>query len=442
MLKVKKNISEFKDNVYLIANQKYVSVVGIMLQAIMLIAIGVLILNIDSLIGSIVIYVIASIIISISVISILRDIFNKKQKSKVINILKYLMIIITGIYFLYHPELFIQIFPLIFTGYIAIDSIIKTINLIIAFEGKLKGKLNLIIKILISYVFLIILLIYPLLRLNITIMLSAIYFIIFGAVYIIDGIYLSISNKNKNKAKSKFKIVLPVFISAFIPFKVISEINKIFYIKEAKKVIIKKEEEYADVQILIHIKDISNDKFGHVDIAIDNKVYSYGSYDESNVILSSAIGHGVLFEVDKNKYINFCTNNEHKSIIEYGVKLNMQEKNKLLKGIENIKVNSYDWKCLADVNKDNKYEDYASRLYKATKAKFFKFNKGNFKTYFTLSTNCVKLVDTLLKEIDSEVMTINGVIAPGAYYDYLNRMFKRKNTIVISKEIHLNKTVK
>ena len=270
MLKVKKNISEFKDNVYLIANQKYVSVVGIMLQAIMLIAIGVLILNIDSLIGSIVIYVIASIIISISVISILRDIFNKKQKSKVINILKYLMIIITGIYFLYHPELFIQIFPLIFTGYIAIDSIIKTINLIIAFEGKLKGKLNLIIKILISYVFLIILLIYPLLRLNITIMLSAIYFIIFGAVYIIDGIYLSISNKNKNKAKSKFKIVLPVFISAFIPFKVISEINKIFYIKEAKKVIIKKEEEYADVQILIHIKDISNDKFGHVDIAIDN----------------------------------------------------------------------------------------------------------------------------------------------------------------------------
>ena len=442
MLKLKESLLEFKDNIYTVVNQKYVSVIGIILQAVMFITIGVLILNIESLIGSIVIYSIASIIIANAILSILKDILNKKEKLKIINILKYLSLIGAGVYFLYHPELFIEIFPLLFTGYIAIDSIIKTITVIIAFESKLDGKFSVILKTLISYIFLIILLIYPLLRLNITIILSGIYFIIFGIDYIIDGIYLSISNKNKVKAKSKFKLVLPVFISAFIPYRVLNEINKLFYVKDAKKVVIKKDDECSDVQILIHIKDIANNKFGHVDIAIDSKVYSYGSYDESKVIFSSAIGHGVLFEVDKNKYIEFCTTNEHKSIIEYGIKLKLQDKKKLLKKIKNIKDDSFKWRCLADTDKDKSKNDYASRLYKATKAKFFKFSKGNFKTYFTLSTNCVKLVDTLLKEIDSEVMTINGVIAPGAYYDYLNRMFKRKNTIVISKEIHLNKTVK
>ena len=442
MLKIKENFLEFKDNVYTVINQKYISATGIILQALMLITIGVLIINIHMLLGNIATYTIATIIIINSSLSIFKNIFDKKVKLKIINIFKHIACILIAVYFLYNPELFIQIFPLLFTGYIAIDSIIKTITLIIAFESKLDGKLIAIIKTITSYVFLVILLIYPLLRLNITIILGGIYFIIFGVLYVIDAIYLAISNKNKNNAKSKFKVVLPVFISAFIPFKVISEINKMFYVRDYKKVIIKKDEEESNVQILIHIKDISNDKFGHVDIAIDNKVYSYGSYDESNVKFFSTIGHGVLFEVDKEKYIEFCTTNEYKNIIEYGIKLKIQDKKKLLKGIKDIKKDSYKWRCLADIEKDNKYEDYASRLYKATKAKFVKFNKGNLKTYFTLSTNCVKLVDTLLKQIDSEVMTINGVITPGTYYDYLNRMFKRKNTIVISKEIHLNKTQK
>ena len=440
MLKNKKKF-EFNNNIYTVINTKYVSAFTVFFQALIFITIGILILTMKLMIGNIITYAIAWAIIVNSIIAIFKDLFNKEIKTKIINIIKFLGCIGIGIYFIYNPEKFIDIFPLIFTGYIAIDSIIKTITLIISFENKQEGKFNMMLKTIISYIFLIILLIYPLLRLNITIILSGVYFVIFGLVYFIDAIYLLISNKNKNKFKSKFKIVLPVFISAFIPFKVINEINKSFYVKDAKKVIIKKEGEKTDVQILVHIKDISNEKFGHVDIAIDNKVYSYGSYDENNVKLFSAIGQGVLFEVDKQKYIDFCTTNEHKNIIEFGIKLKIQDKKKLIKALKQIKLNSYKWNSLACKQKDDKYNDYASRLYKATKAKFVKFKKGKFKTYFTLSTNCVKLVDELLSKIKSDVITINGVITPGTYYDYLNRQFKRKNSIVISKQIYLNKTV-
>ena len=38
------------------------------------------------------------------------------------------------------------------------------------------------------------------------------------------------------------------------------------------------------------------------------------------------------------------------------------------------------------------------------------------KTYFTVNTNCVKLVDEIVK---MDVLNITGIISPGTYYDYL-----------------------
>ena len=35
-----------------------------------------------------------------------------------------------------------------------------------------------------------------------------------------------------------------------------------------------------------------------------------------------------------------------------------------------------------------------------------------------------------------DILSINGIITPGTYYDYLNRAFKRKNSNIIYKEIY------
>lgn len=440
MLKIKKNLLEFKDDVYTKVNEKFLNTFGIVLQALMFIAIGIIIITMYEALGTIAIYTISAILIVSSLINTIQMTLNKKVDFKFIKLLKNLIAIIVSIYFINNPSMFIEIFPLLFTAYVAIDSVIKTVTLIISYENKLEGRFKLTVRTIITYLFLIILLMYPMFRFSITIILGGVYFIVLGIVYLIDAIELSVSKKNKNKVKSKIKIVLPVFISAFIPFRIINEINRLFYINEAKKVVIKKEDEMTQIQILVHMKDLSYDKFGHVDIAIDGAVYSYGSYDENNIKFNTAIGHGVLFEVNKEKYIDFCTNKEHKNIIEFGLSLKKEDKLKIIDKLNDIKTNSYKWNCLNEENKTDTYKDYASRLYLNTKAKFNKFKKGNFKTYFTLSTNCVKLVDTLLSSIDSDIISINGVITPGTYYDYLNRQFRRKNTIVTTKEIYLNST--
>ncbi len=442
MLNIKQNLLEIKGNTYISNNQKFLSGSAVILQALILIAVGIIILNLHMELGTIFTYVIATLLISISVVMLIKNMFNKNKKSVLVNILEPIFYMVIGIYFLNNPDSFIKIFPLIFTGYIAIDVIIKTINTMISFDDNLANKIPVLLRTIVSYVFLVILLVYPMFRLSITVVASGIYFIILGVTYFIDAVDITLSKKNKDRVKKKIRLAMPVFVAAFIPFSIISEINKLLAVKNTKKIIIKKEETKTDVQVLVHVKNLSAEKFGHVDIAIDDKVYSYGSYDENKIKFKSAIGDGVLFEVPKDKYIEFCTTNENKSIIEFGLKLNTSSKKKLLKAIKNIKLDSYVWKPRNQEFKTSEYSDYSSRLYVGTGAKFNKFKRGPFKTYFTLFTNCVKLVDVILADISSDILTINGLVTPGTYYDHLNRQFRRKNTIVVSKEIHLNQTNK
>ena len=76
-----------------------------------------------------------------------------------------------------------------------------------------------------------------------------------------------------------------------------------------------------------------------------------------------------------------------------------------------------------------------------------KLNSGNlkagkFKTYFVLNTNCVLLADTILGTSGIDILKVSGLIAPGTYYEYFEREFKRKRSKVVSKRIYLNRTKK
>ena len=97
--------------------------------------------------------------------------------------------------------------------------------------------------------------------------------------------------------------------------------------------------------------------------------------------------------------------------------------------------NTYPWNHKQDKNYKNA-SSYAGRLYKKTKAKFYKFKSGKYKTYFVLGTNCCFLADDIIGASGMDILSINGIITPGTYYDYLNRSFKRKNSNIIYKEIY------
>lgn len=46
------------------------------------------------------------------------------------------------------------------------------------------------------------------------------------------------------------------------------------------------------------------------------------------------------------------------------------------------------------------------------------------------------MVNKILKNIGKDVIAINGILTPGAYYEYLNNQFIRKNTNVITRKIY------
>ena len=147
-------------------------------------------------------------------------------------------------------------------------------------------------------------------------------------------------------------------------------------------------------------------------------------------------GDGVLFLAkSKKEYINFCIDNSKKTIFDFGIHLTDTEKKKVALRIEELLKNTYPWNHKTDKNYCNG-KSYAAKLYKRTSAKFYKFKSGKYKTYYVLGTNCCFLADDIIGKSGMDILSINGLITPGTYYDYLNRKLKGKNSNIIYKEIY------
>lgn len=281
-----------------------------------------------------------------------------------------------------------------------------------------------------------------LLNLDLSLTLCGTYLIVYSINLLTLFIDERMPNKDKNKIKTKIHISLPIFISAFIPNRVLNNINR--HLEPKKDTVFKDFKENnkkPNVEILVHVTPSGNESFGHCDICINDTIISYGGYDYKSIKFSYTYGPGVMFEAkNKEKYIKFCQKTSNKSIFGFGLYFNEDQMNKLNEKINEIKKRCYIWKCPVQLN-SNDYGDYSSLLHLETNAKFYKFKYGKFKYYFVLGFNCVKFVDEILRACDLDTI-ISGIISPGTYYDFLNREFNKKNGIVISKTIYFHKNHK
>mgnify|MGYP005770581783 FL=1 len=157
------------------------------------------------------------------------------------------------------------------------------------------------------------------------------------------------------------------------------------------------------------------------------------------------MGDGVLFTIDKKeKYVDFCNNYAGKTLFCFGLRLTEEQRVRVDRKMDEIFSYLYEWDppVVQAVKRGEtdleQYKEYASRLYRVTGAKFYKFTKSSFKTYFVFTTNCVKLADEVIGSSGTDVLGINGLVTPGTYYDYLNREYTLKNGIVISREVYRN----
>lgn len=422
--------------------EKRLNAFWIIVQAIFTLFIGVFILSKEKAFLNIFEYIFMIYFFVTGIVGLLRNVFywkNKKKRTTAIA-LSIITILLSFAIYLY-PGNMISTFSIIFTSYIIIVAIIKTIVLGIYLKNKIKGKFIVFIQALLAYLFSYMLTFNSHFRDNLTIRLAGIYAIALSFMYILDAIQMLIPIEYIKKLRRKINIVSPVFIASFSPRK---ELRKLKNKKQTnKKDILNNDtvspinEEYkqADMEILIHINKNIKKIFGHADIFFDGKIYSYGPYDSSSNILKNLIGDGVLFETpQRQNYIDICKRYSNVTVISYGIKLDENQKRTLKETIEKIKENVYSWKCKAETG--IKSRDYASIIYRATNAKFFKFKKGKFKKYLSVQTNCVLFLDRIIGSLGIGIVRFTGIITPGTYYDYFERQYNIKNSNVVFKKIY------
>ena len=412
-------------------NKKY-SYYSSLLMGCIFIILGIIILmGMDRLYNDIV-KLLVYVFLIISLFNLLRFITKKDDNRSLVSCLFNLGV---SLVFVIIPNIPLGIIPFMFSLYLILISISNLIMYILFLINKSNHKFGFLFNFIIYLVIAIPIMIRPIYNSRTFIICLSIYLILLGFNGIIDFIINIIPIKTKNKLKRRIRITLPKLLESFIPYSVMKDINKVLEVKQEYNYFIGNEDN-PDIEVIIHTSNNGVNKMGHLDICYEGIVYSYGNYDEGSRILKKALGDGVLFLCnDINKYINFCIDNSKKTMFVFGIKLTEQQKNKVNSRIKELMGNVYSWNYKDDKLYNNG-ESYASKLYKKTKAKFYKFKGGKYKTYFVLGSNCCYLVDDILGKSGMDILSLNGIVTPGTYYSYFDREINRKNSSVISKNIY------
>lgn len=378
------------------------------------------------------------IVLLIMLVSCIKDLFtiltNKKQsKLSFTKAIVSTILVLISLFFIDIPK---ALLIMIFATYFIFNGLIKFVSCYLIKRSCSSGVFKELLEGIISFSFGIICFFSPKIHMNIMLYIIGGYLLLLGVDYFFDFL----EQKNIHMIK-KFHFPLPPFIDALIPFSILQKINRLGENKNIE-FDFHKQEENVDLEIFVHVSMKGTGRLGHVDLCFDGHIISYGNYDMNTRKLRDGIGSGVVFTCPKNKYIKFCVEYSEKTLFCFGIQLNEKQKEQVKQELIRIFDSLEEWKpnyvkALEDKENDlEKYDDYASMLYKNTKAKFYKFKSGRLKTFFILGNNCGSLVDKILRSSGADVLKMRGIITPGTYYDFLEREYLKKDSNVITKRIY------
>lgn len=385
-----------------------------------------------------------SILLLMMLLTCLKDLIENIKKDKItrLTMLKSLVNTIVVFILLYFVDIPKTLFIMVLASYLVINGIIRLLSFILIKMDKSKGEIHELVEGLIYFNFGIVCFFSPKIHMDTMLYLVGAYFILLGVNYLFDFL------EQKNIRIKHIRIPLPPFVDALIPFSVLQKLNHVSDLKLVELDLNKNNQE-VDLEIFVHVSPNGSGKFGHVDLCFENQVISYGNYDKDSRKLREGLGSGVVFTTNKNEYIHFCIDFSEKTLFGFGIKLTKDQKEKVENELLRIKENLVKWEPIyVREKKKNKkineedYQDYASMLYKRTKAKFYKFKTGKLKTYFILGTNCGTLVDKILRSSGADVLKMNGIITPGTYYEFLEKEYMKKGSQVVTKRIYNKENMK
>ena len=278
-------------------------------------------------------------------------------------------------------------------------------------------------------------------------LLLGIYLILFSFNIFGDALVsLMGSNSGAKKMKKHVRVSIPLIFSGLLPLRFLKKVNKL--VEEEPEALLllsgQTKKETPDLIIYIHSSEGLITGTGHADLSFDDVVYSYGNYDDATWKMGGFFAEGVMVEMESESHIRQALDVEKKILMAYGLSLTTDQKQGARDALNNMLNDLIPWEPLAEQSekreiegKPKDYNDVASQLYKDTGARFYKFKFGSpFKTYYAMGTNCVKLVDEVVGKTGIDLLRINGIITPGAYLDYLDRLYERGDSIVISRHLY------
>lgn len=278
--------------------------------------------------------------------------------------------------------------------------------------------------------------------------LVAIYLFVF-AITILGDFYSEItrSELEADRLHRRTHIAMPNLFTAFKIKRMVKEIYRRLDDNsfEKKNLFEYKENTGLDevnLEINLHLTDPAGNQFGHMDIAIGDTVYSYGTYDKSKNKLAGFVSQGTYANIPRLPYYKYCIDNCGDYLISYGacfsekqlktvkdrIKMFMEYCEPLEFEIENPEITTPE--------PGKRYGDSGENLVQFLNAKIYTVVDGSFKRYFGVDVNCVQFADWLLADTGIDAVSAGGLRTPGAYYYMLENMFHRKNNRIIRKSTY------
>lgn len=243
---------------------------------------------------------------------------------------------------------------------------------------------------------------------------------LWGMAHTCDLLAMLVKNRRMREILGSIRVTMPGFIA-------LGSSHKLLHTVENAE--IRSDEGNANIEVFFRFGKTGIEFAGHCEICLDGKTYTYGNYDPSSRKLFGTVGGGVVVRADRDEYIDWCVNDNRKTIIAYGLCLNEHEMALVRKRAEEFDAALLPWNDQARRLPSN---EYARRLIESIPCDEYRVASGRFQTYFIPTINCVKLVDYFLRDTAIGHTIIPGVYSPMAYLDVLQRLYESGSQTVVS----------
>lgn len=279
----------------------------------------------------------------------------------------------------------------------------------------------------------------PLMRLDTVNLVAGIYFVLWGISLFTDFLSELLHwDVSGQRIKRHIRVAMPVLLVAFIPSRWVDSLNKLLNAEQTDLLELKKpnwESEPVPLEVFFHLGKHVAMGFGHVDFCLEGTFYSYGCYDSDSSWLFDVFSDGVLAQAPRDRYIHYATRFEHKTLVAYGFALDDKQTRQVREAVERIKGMCTPW-TPPDTIKRGHEVGGALDMRQRAGLSYMKLSKGPYQKYNAIRTNCVALAEMLVSESGLPLLQQNGIITPGSYLSYVERMFELSNTFVVTKTIY------